>query len=97
LPSESNEGRGATRSVDFGPIRSSTMLDTLRLYLEATMAVAVMVLLGIIFGLATIALTGDAQLASLVAGVAFVLAGVVLGARLWRMNRTPIPPAAPPA
>lgn len=97
MSSESNEGREATRSVDSGPIQSSIMLDTHRLYLEATMAVAIMALLGLISGLATIALTGAVQLAFPVAAVAFVLAGVVLTVRLWRMTRTPISPAAPPA
>jgi hypothetical protein len=69
---------------------------TVRLYLEATIAVAIMILLGIISGLATIALTGAVELAFPVAAVAFVVAGVVLMLHLWRMNRTPIPPAAPP-
>ncbi len=72
------------------------MLDTLRLYFEATVAVAIMAMLAIISGLTAAGLTGDRQLALLVAAVAFVLTGILLTVRLWRMTRTPIPPPEAP-
>ena len=68
------------------------MLDTVRHYFEATVAVAIMVVLAIISGFAAAGLTGDRWLAILVAAAAFVLTGIVLTVRLWRMTRTPIPP-----
>jgi hypothetical protein len=72
------------------------MLDTIRLYFEATVAVAIMAMFAIISGLTSAALTGDRRLSFLVAGVAFVLTGIALTVRLWRMTRTPIPPPEPP-
>ena len=56
-----------------------------------------MAMLGIISGLATVALTGDGRLAFFVAAVAFVLTAIVLTVRLCRMNRTLIASAEPPA
>jgi hypothetical protein len=56
-----------------------------------------MAALGAISGLATLALTGDQRLALLVATVAFVLTGIVLMVRLWRMTQAPPPPTEPPA
>lgn len=61
------------------------------------MAAVVMVALGAISGLATLALAGDQRLALLVAGVAFMLTGIVLTVRLWRMTQAPAPPSEPPA
>ena len=72
------------------------MLDALRLDFEATVAVAIMATFAIISGFASTGLTGDRWLAFLVAAVAFVLTGIVLAVRLWRMTRTPIPPPEPP-
>jgi hypothetical protein len=76
--------------------QENIMLDTVRLYVEATVAVAIMAMFAIISGFAAAGLTGDRQLALLVAAVAFVLAGIALTVRLWRMTRTPIPPAELP-
>ena len=77
---------------DPGPTQEKIMLDTVRHYFEATVAVAIMVVLAIISGFAAAGLTGDRWLAILVAAAAFVLTGIVLTVRLWRMTRTPIPP-----
>ena len=72
------------------------MLDTVRLYFEATVEVAIMAMFAIISGFVSAGLTGDRRLAFLVAAVAFVLTGIVLTVRLWHMTRTPIPPPEPP-
>ena len=72
------------------------MLDTVRLYFEATLAVAIMAMLAIVSGFAAAGLTGDRRLAFLVAAVAFVLTGIALTVRLWRMTRTPITPPETP-
>jgi hypothetical protein len=81
---------------DLAPTQENIMLDTVRLYFEATVAVAIMAMFAIISGFASDRLIGDRRLAFLVAAVAFVLTGIVLTARLWRMTRTPIPPPEPP-
>jgi hypothetical protein len=73
------------------------MLESVHLYLEGTVAAAIMTTLGVISGMATLALSGDQRLALLVAAVAFMLTGFVLTARLWRMTRAPAAPAEPPA
>lgn len=72
------------------------MLDTVRLYFEATVAVAIMAMLAIISGFAAAGLTGDRRLAFLVPAAAFLLTGIVLTVRLWRMTRAPIPPLETP-
>jgi hypothetical protein len=81
---------------DPAPTLENIMLDTLRLYFEATVAVAIMAMFAIISGFASAGLTGDRRLAFLVAAAAFVLTGIVPTVRLWRMTRTPIPPPEPP-
>jgi len=81
---------------DPAPTQENIMLDTVRHYFEATVAVAIMAMLAIISGFASAGLTGDRRLAFLVAAVAFVLTGIVLTARLWHMTRTPVPPPEPP-
>ena len=73
------------------------MLDAVHLYVEGAAAAIITVALGAIAGLATLALTGDQRLALLVAAVAFVLTGIVLMVRLWRMIQAPAPPTEPPA
>jgi hypothetical protein len=86
LPSESSEGREA-RPVGSTPTQHGIVVDAARLYFEGTVAAAIMTLLGAISGFATVALTGDARLALLAAGVAFALAGIVLTVHLWRLTR----------
>lgn len=73
------------------------MLDTVRRYIDAAVAVAVMATLGIISGFVAAGLTGDRMLAFLTALAAFALTGVVLMVRLWRMTRKPILPPGPAA
>jgi hypothetical protein len=73
------------------------MLEPVHLYLEGTVAAAIMTTLGVISGMAMLALSGDQRLAVLAAAVAFMLTGIVLTVRLWRMTRAPAPPAEPPA
>ena len=92
MPDGSSNGRGDATST-----QENIILDTVRLYLEATLAVAVMAMLGIISGFATVALTGDGRLAFFVAAVAFVLTAIVLTVRLWHMTRTPTASAEPSA
>jgi hypothetical protein len=77
--------------------RKTVILDDAHLYFEGTAAAAVTAMLGVISGLATLALSGDQRLALLAAAVAFALTGIVLTVRLWRMTRAPAPPAEPPA
>jgi hypothetical protein len=73
------------------------MLEAVHLYIEGAVAAAIMTTLGVISGMATLALNGDQRLAILVAALAFMLTGIVLTVRLWRMTRAPAPPAEPPA
>ena len=73
------------------------MPEDAHLYLEGTVTAAIMATLGVISGMATLALSGDQRLALLAAAVAFALAGIGLTVRLWRMTRAPAPPAEPPA
>ena len=73
------------------------MLDTVRLYFETTVAVATMAMLAIISGFVAFALAGDRTLAFFAAAAAFVLSGLVLIFRLWRMTRRPVLPPDPAA
>ena len=90
-----NDNQPATRPRQSA--RKTVILDDVHLYLEGTATASIMAILGVISGIATLALSGDQRLALLAAAVAFVLAGIVLTVRLWRMTRAPAPPAAPPA
>jgi hypothetical protein len=73
------------------------VLEAAHLYLEGTAAAATMAIFGAISGVVTLAWSDDQRLALLAAAAAFVLAGVVLTVRLWRMTRAPAPPVEPPA
>lgn len=68
------------------------MLDTVRLYMDATLAVAVMALMGIIAGFAAAAITGDRMTVIVTTAVVFALTGAVLVFRLWRNTRKPVLP-----
>ena len=72
------------------------MPEPAHLYLEGTVAAAIMAMLGVISGVAMLALSADQRLALIAAAVAFMLTGIVLTARLWRMTRATAPPAEPP-
>jgi len=69
------------------------VLDTVRLYVDATVAVALMTTFGIVAGFVAAAMTGNHMHIVLAAGAAFALTGVALTVRLWRMTRRPAPPA----
>jgi hypothetical protein len=63
------------------------MVSTVRLYVDASYATAVMALVGIIAGFATAGITGDTERSLQVALAMFALTGVVLAIRLWRITR----------
>jgi hypothetical protein len=75
----------------------TAMVSTLRLYIDASYAITVMALVGIISGFATAAMTSNTE-RSLQAGlVMFALTGALLTIRLWRVTRkTKIPANATP-
>ena len=72
---------------------------TLRLYIDASYAIAVMAGVGIISGFATAGITGDTERSVQVALAMFALTGALLTVRLWRLTRKPAlhpPDALPP-
>jgi len=71
------------------------MLDDIRRYLDATVAIAIMATLGIASGFIASGLTGDRNLAFVAAGVAFALTGAALVLRLWLATRKRAPPLDP--
>jgi hypothetical protein len=75
------------------------MVSTIRLYVDASYAIAIMAIAGIIAGFATAGITGDTGRSLQIALGIFALTGVALTVRLWRVTRKPsLPPvdAAPP-
>ena len=72
------------------------MLDTIRLYFDATLAVAIMVTLGVIAGFVAAALTDDRALILATVVVVFGLTGAALLVRLWLMMYRPAAPQNPP-
>lgn len=93
MNSGSKDEQLAGRPVRSGP--GPVLLGTVQLYLEGSVMAVVMATLGGVFGLVTLVLSGDQRLALAMATTAFMLAGIVLTVRLWRMTRPP--PAEPPA
>ncbi|HZT50265.1 MAG TPA: hypothetical protein VFA64_19980 [Hyphomicrobiaceae bacterium] len=73
------------------------MVSTLRLYIDATYAIAVMTTSGVISGFATAAITGDTERGLQVALAVFALTGGLLAVRLWRMTRKANPALDPAA
>ena len=73
------------------------MLDTVRLFFDATVALAIMATFAAISALAAAAATDDRTLVVLTAGSVFALTGAVLMVRLWRMTPKPIPRIEPGA
>jgi hypothetical protein len=63
------------------------MVSTLRLYMDASYALAVMALVGIVSGFATAAITGNTERGVQVALAMFAVTGAVLTVRLWRLTR----------
>jgi hypothetical protein len=72
------------------------MLDTIRLYIDATLAVAIMAAFSIIAGFVAAALTDDRSLILVSVAVVFGLTGAVLMVRLWLMMHRPAAPQNPP-
>lgn len=67
------------------------VMSTVQLYLDATIGVATMTILGFASGVIAVALTGDLRLALLSAGAVFILTGAGLVVRLWRVTRPVLP------
>jgi hypothetical protein len=63
------------------------MTSTVRLYVDAAYAIAVMALVGIVSGSAIAGITGDTERSLQVALAMFILTGVLLTFRLWRITR----------
>ena len=77
------------------------MASTVRLYVDAAYAIAIMALVGIAAGSATAGITSDTERSLQVALAVFVLTGVFLTVRLWRITRKgglpPVEAATPEA
>jgi membrane protein implicated in regulation of membrane protease activity len=75
------------------------MVSTVRLYMDATYAIAVMATAGIIAGFATAAISSDTNRSVQVGLAMFAIVGVVLAVRLWRIRRqsglAPVVPSTP--
>ena len=71
------------------------MFDTIRLYIDAVVALITMAILGGIAGLIAAAVTGDRTHAAIASTAVFVLTGAVLMIRLWRVTHKPIAPLDP--
>ena len=63
------------------------MVGTLRVFFDASYAIALMAFVGIVSGFATAALTGDTQRSLQVAVAMFAVTGALLTVRLWRIAR----------
>lgn len=73
------------------------MANTIRLYVDASYAIAVMAVAGTLSGFATAAVTGDSERSLQVALGMFAITGAYLTVRLWRLTRnTGLPPADVP-
>jgi hypothetical protein len=72
------------------------MAGTLRLFFDASYAIALMAFVGIVAGFATAGITGDTQRSLHAAIGMFVVTGALLTVRLWRMTRrSGLPPVDP--
>jgi hypothetical protein len=69
----------------------------LRHFTDAILAIAIMSILAILAGFAAAAVTGDRTVVILATVAVFVLSGVVLVVRLWRLTRKPVLPVDPNA
>jgi membrane associated rhomboid family serine protease len=73
------------------------MQSTIRLYLDAILAVAIMSALGVIAGFIAGAISGDRTVVIAATAAVFALTGAVLVVRLWRLTRKPALPVEPGA
>jgi hypothetical protein len=71
------------------------MVDNLRLYVEAIVAVGIMGVLSVVAAFVAAAITGDRMLVIAAAAAAFVITGAVLMLRLWRMPQKSVLPLDP--
>ncbi|HWE16972.1 MAG TPA: hypothetical protein VG758_07305 [Hyphomicrobiaceae bacterium] len=78
------------------PTREALVLEPVKLYLEGGLTAVMMVMIGA-FGVATLVLSGDKGLALGIAAAAFLLTGIVLSVRSWRMTRPSASSSKPPA
>ena len=86
---------GAGRGGRIGSrTRSSFVSTTIRLYFDALIAVALMIVVAIVCGFIASAIIGDNPPNLPVAGIAFVVTGLVLLLRLWRSLRQPALPSS---
>ena len=73
---------------------SSFVSTTIRLYFDALIAVATMVVVAVVCGFVASVIIGDSPPNFAVAGIAFVLTGLVIFLRLWRSTRqSALPPS----
>lgn len=93
----SNEEQPTIRPIRSTPSREAVTLEPVELYLEGTVAAVIMAMLGALFGVATLVLSGDHRLALGLGAAAFGFAGIVLTVRLWRMTRPPASASEPSA
>jgi hypothetical protein len=63
------------------------MVSTVRLFVDASYAIAIMALVGIVAGSATAGITSDTERSLQVALAMFTLTGAFLTFRLWRITR----------
>ena len=63
------------------------MASTVRLFVDASYAIAIMALVGVVAGFATAGITSDTERSLQVGLAMFVLTGAVLTVRLWRITR----------
>jgi membrane protein implicated in regulation of membrane protease activity len=63
------------------------MVSTIRLYVSASYAIAVMATVGILSGFAAAGMTGDTLRGLQVALAMFAVTGALLTVRLWRMTQ----------
>lgn len=93
----SNEEQPTIRPIRSTPSREAVTLEPVQLYLEGTVTAVIMAMLGALFGVATLVLSGDHRLALGLGAAAFGFAGIVLTVRLWRMTRPPASASEPSA
>jgi hypothetical protein len=92
----SNEEQPTIRPIRSTPSREAVTLEPVE-HLEGTVAAVIMAMLGALFGVATLVLSGDHRLALGLGAAAFGFAGIVLTVRLWRMTRPPASASEPSA
>ncbi|HET6926824.1 MAG TPA: hypothetical protein VFI48_08230 [Hyphomicrobiaceae bacterium] len=70
-------------------------MPTLQHYMDAAIAVAIMLILSVIAGFATFGVTDDRSAIAVVMAAVFLLTGAVLLVRLWLLSSTSVGPKEP--